>query len=342
MPSARSAGAVEHAGDLARQVDCALIVLASRAAVGAEILETLAPLKLRQLFVVDVPEKIAKLPVFETSGILRRENMARSTDVSAKRNVGLAVARMAGLHRVLFLDDDMRIPEAESLKVAAGLLRSHDAVGLKLEGFPDNSVVCHANRETGGFQDTFVGGGALLAATEREMSFFPDVYNEDWFFLLNRSRLRPVTVAGRAEQDAYDPFATEERARLEEFGDVMAEGIFAILDDAGELGEADREYWRGFLDRRLELIERTQLRINLVRRADRKKVARSLRAARDQLTSRITPELCVEYLHAWQRDLANWIDVCDRLEKKRTVEEALGYFGLTCAEPAKADCFASV
>jgi hypothetical protein len=341
VPSAREASAVRHAGAIARELDSALIVLASRSAKSADIHAELAPLKLKRLYVVDVPADVAdRLPAFQTSKILTREAMARTTDVSAKRNLGLAIARMTGLNRVLFLDDDMRIPRPADLRVAAGLLRKHDAVGLRLGGFPDNSVVCHANRETGGFQDTFVGGGALVVAADRVTSFFPDVYNEDWFFLLDESRIRPVTVAGRAEQNPYDPFASVERARMEEFGDVLAEGVFGLLDEEKSIDDADRRYWAGFIRQRRSMIDRMIHRAQNGRRkavgVDKGKMIRSLQAARAQLNDRVSAGLCVEYLRAWHNDLAEWTTFCEVLEHDVTVERALGHFGLKCAEPVKA------
>ena len=334
VPSARAAEAVVHAGELARRLNCALIVLASRQAVGAEIVARLAPLNLKGLHVVDVPADLAsRLWEFRTSEILAGVGMARKTDVSAKRNLGLAVARMAGFKRVLFLDDDMKIPRVADLKRAAGLLRRHDAVGLRLRGFPDNSVVCHASRETGKFQDTFVGGGALVVATDRPTSFFPDLYNEDWFFLLDGSRLRPVTVTGTALQKAYDPFASVDRARMEEFGDVLAEGIFAVLDDKREIWDADLPYWREFIGQRRVLIGRTIRRAKHGRRNARKngKMILSLLAARSELDKRVSAKLCVQFMDAWRDDLTSWKKFCESLKKVDSVELALRRFGLECA-----------
>ena len=340
VPSARAAEAVVHAGELARQLNCALIVLASRQAIGVEIVARLAPLSLKCLHVVDVPDDLAsRLLAFRTSRILVDAGMARPTDVSAKRNLGLAVARMAGFKRVLFLDDDMRIPRSADLKTAAGLLREHDAVGLRLGGFPDNSVVCHAISETGKFQDTFVGGGALVVATDRPMSFFPDLYNEDWFFLLDESRLRPVTVTGTALQRAYDPFASVERARMEEFGDVLAEGIFATLDDKGEIWDADFAYWREFIWQRRDLIGRTIRRAKHGQRNARKngKMIRSLMAARSELDQRVNAKLCVQFMDAWRHDLTSWKEFCKSLAEVDSVELAFARFDLECvARPATA------
>jgi hypothetical protein len=62
-----------------------------------------------------------------------------------------------------------------------------------------------------------------VSATEGA-SFFPDIYNEDWFYLLDDDRLRPVTLVGEAIQPAYDPYRDPCRAQVEESGDDLAEG----------------------------------------------------------------------------------------------------------------------
>ena len=79
-------------------------------------------------------------------------------DLSLKRNLGLLIARTAGWERILFLDDDIDVPNPSELEVVAAAADQFDAVGLHNTGFEDNSVVCHALRHIGGKQDTFVGG----------------------------------------------------------------------------------------------------------------------------------------------------------------------------------------
>ena len=68
----------------------------------------------------------------------------RHSDLSAKRNLGLVLSRLLGWSRVLFLDDDITELNPADMRQASGLLDTHDAVGLHVGGFPDNSVVCHA------------------------------------------------------------------------------------------------------------------------------------------------------------------------------------------------------
>ncbi|WIV53042.1 hypothetical protein [Amycolatopsis nalaikhensis] len=156
------------------------------------------------------------VPTFATDKLLRGGDFHRRVDTSLKRNLGLLIALLAGWERILFLDDDIVLPDPGDLTAAAGLLGEHPVVGLRNAGMPDNSVVCHALRDAGAPQDTFIGGGALAVGEAAFGSFFPNIYNEDWFFLLDGRRLRPTAVTGTAMQRPYDPYRDPRRARGEE------------------------------------------------------------------------------------------------------------------------------
>jgi hypothetical protein len=326
VPSVRPEGALVEAGRLAAVLDATLLVLCSGYSRARVVPDRLARLSTLRVIAVDFPAAgVPHLPTLETSTVLGRSPLQRRADTSAKRNLGLVLARMSGWRNVVFLDDDIEVPDAADLQRAAGLLGAHDGVGLRMGGFPDNSVVCHANRETGGKQDTFVGGGALAVPADRIDSFFPEVYNEDWFFLLGDDALRPVSQVGHALQRYYDPFADPDRARGEEFGDVLAEGIFARLDHGLPIA-AETGYWGEFLAARLGLIE------GIERRIDRDtprgvQMLRSLRAAKGRLRS-IRPIDCVRYIEAWQNDRKTWRDfigdlpAADRLGLRTFTSEA--------------------
>ncbi len=88
--------------------------------------------------------------MLETSRLLVSTIFERRTDVSIKRNLALMLSHMLRWERVVFLDDDIRVPNPDDLSKAAGLLDTHAAVGLRVGGFPDNSMVCHAFRDAGG------------------------------------------------------------------------------------------------------------------------------------------------------------------------------------------------
>ena len=151
--------------------------------------------------------------MLETSRLLAGTIFERRTDVSTKRNLALVLSHLLRWKRVVFLDDDIRVPDPADLRRAVSLLDTHTAVGLGIGGFPDNSMVCHAFREAGGSQETFIGAGALAVDVKRNRSFFPNIYNEDWFFVLDAGkRLQQVATVGQVIQDPYDPYRPE-RAR---------------------------------------------------------------------------------------------------------------------------------
>jgi len=330
VPTARPSAKLRNAAHLARRQDSDLIVLASKRARRKAILTLRRELRVKKLHVVDVPPVVSSLPLFETSRLLRKKGLSRATDVSTKRNVGLAVARMAGLNTVLFLDDDVIVDKSRHVRVAAGLLSFNHAVGLHFEGMPDNSVVCHARREVGYRQDAFVGAGALVVATDKVNSFFPDVYNEDWFFLLDGERIGSVARTGSARQCQYDPFDNEDRARAQEFGDLLAEGIFSLLDNGGSVDEADRGYWFDFIHDRQRMIEDiSEAVIDKIRNGSKRdRILRSLTAARETLVKYVTPDLCTEFIEAWRNDLKTWRSFLATLPTGQSVSQALVHLHL--------------
>ncbi|GGK72093.1 hypothetical protein [Mangrovihabitans endophyticus] len=337
VPTSRRPDALLPALDLAERLGAPLVALCSQSSSPAAVVERCWQRPLRTTVLAALVDGGHRLPGFRANRKLAEfeasrpaaASLKRRADTSTKRNIGLALGRMAGWERVLFLDDDIAGVSADELRGAAALLDRYDAVCLRNDGFFDNSVVCHANRDTGGSQGTFVGAGALLVPATRTTSFFPDIYNEDWFFLLAGDRLADLAVTGSYRQARYDPYANHDRARQEEFGDCLAEGIFALLDEGRSVADADLAYWRGFLARRMELITDILRRLPTaplaVPRRERMRAAlhTSLRSV-DQ----ITPHLCVSYLRAWHRDRRNWADFLGGLPRGLPPDQALAHLGI--------------
>ncbi len=329
VPAARDVDRLAPAVRLAAELDCPVVALCSWGAQAAAIRSTMWG---GTVIAVDVRDKSDRLPLL-TTVMLDGSHFARASDTSLKRNLGLALTRMVGWQRVLFLDDDITELDPAVVERAASLLDSYGTVALDNLGYPDNSVVCHANRDTGGVQSTFVGAGAMLFPASRATSFFPDIYNEDWFFLLDGERITDIAVHGTFEQAQYDPYANPKRAGDEEFGDCLAEGIFALLDNGAKIGDADRRYWREFLAERGALIDA------IIRKAPaangsvlrRQRIAAALRASKASLQG-IEPEMCVRYLDNWRIDCARWRDYIEHLPQGLSVGRALTHLKLALSE----------
>lgn len=308
VPTVRRPAYLAEAADLALALNCPLVTLHSGKWTTAAKTAQRIPADV-DLIAIDVPEPARlRLPGWETSRLLAGTVFARGTDLSTKRNLGLLFSHMIGWSRILFLDDDITGLNPDDVRKAGGLLDTHNAAGLRISGFPDHSVVCHAYLQAGGSQQSFIGGGALAVEVKRSNSYFPDIYNDDWFFLLDGDKwLQPTAVTGQVVQHPYDPFRNPERARAEELGDVLAEGIYWLLDQDRSIPDADRDHWARFLVRRRQFIEGV---LEMVEgdALDRGEKARRVAALKGSLgrLALITPELCESYLRAWVTDRRRW------------------------------------
>ena len=308
VPTARTPAYLDEAAKLAHSLSCTLVTLHSKrwtsAAGAAERLGQTV-----DLIAIDMPDRVhLRLPDWETSRLLAGTVFARQSDISTKRNVGLMLSRMLGWSRIMFLDDDITGLNPDDVRRASGLLDTHDAVGLHVGGFPDHSVVCHAYRQSGGNQQSFIGGGALTVSLERANSFFPDIYNDDWFFLLGDKGIRSVGIIGEVLQHPYDPFRNPDRARAEELGDVLAEGIYFLLDQDKSIVDADAAYWSRFLLKRKSFIERVLRMVRQDTTLEQALKTRKIEALKGSLgrLALIEAELCVKYMHAWADDRQHW------------------------------------
>jgi hypothetical protein len=325
VPTARHPGHLIHAARLARTLDCPVVTLHSGQSTAAALAWQPLPAGV-DLTAIDVPATAhLRLPRLETSLMLSQTVFRRHTDLSSKRNLALMLSRMAGWSRILLLDDDITDLDPAQIRRASGLLDTYHAVGLHINGFPDHSVVCHAHRRVGGDQLSFIGGGALAVRTEDCYSFFPDIYNDDWFFLLDLAGfLQPVTTVGQVCQDSFDPFRTAARARAEELGDVLAEGTYWLLDQGQSVHRANHDHWTEFLDRRKLFIQRV-LKMTEEHSLDWTEKLRMIAALRGALSrlARITPELCERYLEAWVSDRRKWQRHIAGLPTGLTCQQAL-------------------
>lgn len=308
---------------LARELNCPLVALCSQDAKTAQA-SALAEQIGTELVAIDftaIPDTL--LPDFATTELLAGTTFEYGRDTSAKRNLGLLLSGLLGWERIAFLDDDITVSGKE-LRHAAYLLNQYDAVGLAVDQFPDNSVVCHARRATDDDQETFIGGGALIVGTAVMTSFFPQIYNEDWFFLLDGEKLCPAAMNGFAKQEVYDPFDGVKRAESEEFGDCLAEGVFWLLDGDEPIHAASEpEYWHNFLEIRLSFIEDVMGKVVVSTKpaVQKQRMIEALSAARVR-SMLITPTTCADYVKAWQDDRKLWREHVEVLQQRHAPDLA--------------------
>jgi hypothetical protein len=335
VPASRPAEHLTAAIDAAKQVGCDLVVLCSYRTDPAELEKLFDEKSLITGTAVTVPWTYERpLFDFETTrwtreGDGKRVCAVRNSDLSIKRNIGLAIARMVGWNRIFFMDDDIRDISTDAIVGTVSMLGTegpggrYQSAGMAIKEFPDNSVVCHGRRKVGERQDVFVSGSVLAVDTSARFDFFPDIYNEDWlFFYRNAAGERLASSGFTARQLPYDPFADPLRAAGQEFGDVIAEGLYALLHSRLGTESADRDYWRMFLEDRNRIIDEILGNLDAATPGIRQEMSTALAAARETLRE-ISPDMCVQYIEAWQADLEQWGKRLQTLPSTGTVEKAL-------------------
>ena len=337
VPASRPAHNLDHAITLARAAKSHLVILCSHATRPAEIHELLAARSFSATTVVEIPTRYShEFFAFETTEWIRKKLPAvcavRDSDLSVKRNVGLVLARMLGWRRIFFMDDDIRDLDAAMLRSTVSLLAGDDryySAGMSADEFPDNSVVCHARRAVGEFQGVFVSGSALAVDCTVPFAFFPDIYNEDWLFFYRDAVAGRLGHSGHfATQLRYEPFADPQRAAGQEFGDVIAEGLYALLEDGLGTEQATAERWEEFLaDRERilgEILEQSDRAPRHIQADMRMAVRAALRCLRQ-----IQPDMCLDYVQRWRRDVEQWERTLGWLPQADSITDALLKLGLT-------------
>jgi hypothetical protein len=311
VPASRPAQNLEHAITLARALDCRLLILCSHRVKTADVHKLLAKRSFSDAIVVELPDDYRhELLDFPALAKIKEDLPAACswyvTDLSVKRNVGLLLARMMGWRRIFFLDDDIRDINPVDVQSTVSMLGSYPAAGMRVSEFPDNSAVCHAHRAIGGLQDVFITGAALAVDCQRNTGFFPDIYNEDWlFFFDNASRGLLGSSPREVTQLRYNPFAEPERAGWQEFGDVLAEGLYTLLDLGLGLQNAIDGYWAYFLEARRTFLEAILGRADKMNLSNKEQLQLSVEMAL-KCSVKIGPNLLERYTLLWQRDLRDW------------------------------------
>ncbi|MBL7492477.1 hypothetical protein I6A60_04160 [Frankia sp. AgB1.9] len=330
VPASRPAYSLVAAMELATAVGARLVAMCSGNAQVRKVAEVAREVPGLRASVLDLSTyRRGWLDDFQTSAVAAAVPRHLG-DLSLKRNLGLLLGAAAGWRSLLFLDDDIRDVRPELvLRATAGLAR-FDAVGMVAKKFPDNSVVCHANRLAGGSQDVFVSGSAVVVDPTKALGFFPRVYNEDWLFFFDTLARGRLGATGTVRQLPYQPFADPKRAAAEEFGDILAEGLWTLRHlDLTDV-DANVGYWREFLQSRRVFISAAAERLE-TQGPPGPATTRALTAlaAAENTRANIQAEQLADYLQRWRHDLAEWRVLRARFAQCPTLDDGLAQLDLS-------------
>jgi hypothetical protein len=344
VPTVRSAEQLRYAARLAADAHCQLVILYTDS-FPAGLSSILAELQQGKATVLALGSSVTHHLLDLAAGMPQSLVSSCALDISRKRNLGLLIGRACGWTRMLFLDDDVRRLNIVKLRSAAALLRKYPVVGLQVIKYPDASAVGHARRLTGYRQEPFISGGSLLVNPQCLDGFFPPIYHEDWLCIINHLRRGEVAVGGTVGQLPYKPFTSPERARLEEFGDILTSGLLWLVHYRHTTNRAEsapataeRDYWREatrprfweeILKQRNTLLEDIAHRLKTMRPHDVAPL-QSVRAAQRRC-AQLTPAEFVSFTEKWLTSLAVWRSLLPHPVHSDSVGKALAELGLSHA-----------
>lgn len=175
-------------------------------------------------------------------------------DLPLKRNYALYFSRMQSYSKILLMDDDIRNVNSNMLNIGAKCLDNYILAGCFVKDFPDLSVICHLEKISGEEIISFLSGSFLFIRPFSSYSFFPKIYNEDWLFMLPHIIDKTICSFGLIQQLSYDPFENPYKATFQEFGEIIAEGIYALLSSNLYDLRFKKEGWEHIINERKETL----------------------------------------------------------------------------------------
>jgi|GEM_PF-2715009 len=203
---------------------------------------------------VEQERMISAQPILDQalrSGLITRFS-DDSWDIWSKRNYALLISKLEGLSNILIIDDDI-IPAAGLIEDVLSLSTEYGLVGSNVTGMPDVSVVGHVCKLVGVTNQDFVSGHFLaINVPLTSQYYFPNMYNEDWVFVMLNSLSARIARFSTVFQLYWNPYHdTAQRLAFEEPGEIFVEGMArALLSQASLAPLSSHEHWQEVIDER--------------------------------------------------------------------------------------------
>ena len=234
-----------------------------------------------------------------TSNHKHTKNYIHTWDLPKKRNFIIQHALLKHHKRILLVDDDIRTINASCLAAGAICLDNYAQAGCFVDDFLNTSVLGHLERAAGEHVAPFLSGSFLFVKPVEALGFFPCLYNEDWLFMLPHVLNGSICSFGSINQVPFDPFDDIARPLFQEFGEIIAEGLYALFAGKQYSRRHEKETWLGILEQRKRNL--TSLSYRLPQLKHKKIIAAMLEA-----NSNITAEDCSTFVRDWETDLKSW------------------------------------
>ncbi|MEM1050627.1 MAG: hypothetical protein AAGI28_00895 [Pseudomonadota bacterium] len=203
---------------LLKEVASVFVLYSEMPALGSsDIAKSISFLRFDESWLADTPS-LASTPWC-------REVLRRNFSIPYKRNFAINHARVHGFRHILLIDDDINFREGLGRRAKSMLANGATAYGTFSLYHPDISITdMWVHRERGSTPPVSISGNCVAIDVHQPLSFFPEVYNEDWLFFQALVELQGGHIAAGENVVQMPPrHKSVEQAKFQQFGEVLAD-----------------------------------------------------------------------------------------------------------------------
>lgn len=261
----------------------------------------------------EIINKIRNLNTFKSANLYHNYDM-NNWDLPAKRNFALIHSIQHGFKNILLIDDDIECISKNIILKGIASLESNDVSGCLVKDYPDTSVIGHIEQKYGEPYYPFVSGNFLFIKSDKIDSYFPLIYNEDWLFMIPYIINKKISAVDVIYQKEYNPFENISKIKFQEFGEVIAEGLFELIDRQKYDDKYKESYWKEYLEYRRSYVA------DLLNEAENKYIP-FIKESLD-ICRKIKPIQCINFIEDFEQDIITFKKIIEYEKQKNKTENA--------------------
>ena len=182
-----------------------------------------------------------------------RELGNKEWNLGYARNYALFLSQIYNANKVLFIDDDIEIPNEKIIVNSFELLEQFNFVGASIGGMIDDSLLGYISNDLGLIDnDERTLSGGFLAFNRKKIRFpFLNIYNEDWIWLFLHSNDEKYLQTECVIQKNTNPYiGYENKILFQEYGEIFIKGILLAKRKSNFELLSSKSFWENVIQER--------------------------------------------------------------------------------------------
>jgi hypothetical protein len=193
---------------------------------------------------------------FPEFNFLLREIGNTEWNLGYARNFALIYSKALRLERVLFMDDDIQVPNLELIGELFRKIDYYQFVGANILGLVDDSALGHIATDVGINNERMLSGGFMVFKPNSINHFFLNNYNEDWIWLFLQLRQKQYLQTGDVFQELTDPLINyKNKVVFQEFGEIALDGVLDLFKQDSYDLLVEFTFWQRLVKERREYLD---------------------------------------------------------------------------------------